>query len=72
MADNKCKRVAQKYTKALQKNCFAAFSIGYADGEAGRPQKIPEVPQSATGTLYAALLLANELYKDGYKTGKKD
>ena len=68
---NKCERTVNKYMKKMLKNCFAAFSMGYSDGEQGKPQTVPDIPESASGTLYAALLFASELYMDGYEAGKK-
>lgn len=67
----KCESETRNYLKKLQKNALTAFSIGYADGEEGRMQVLPPLPSPSEGLLYAAQLLALELYKDGYKAGER-
>lgn len=64
---------ARKYLKTMCKNFMTAFQMGYADGTAGNERQSPPFPEEAKpGTLvYAATLLAQEMYNKGFKIGKE-
>ncbi len=64
------KRVVRKYVKNVASTGYDAFFMGVTDGRAGEMQEFPPPPDGEKERLVA--LWALELYKDGFKHGRRE
>lgn len=67
----KLKKLAKDYLKRMNRTFFDSFLMGLRDGAKGNEQPCPPLPQPDTGLNYAGALFALELYKKGYRAGRR-